>query len=122
MRFNLGMALALSAAACSQVNVGPGSTASVQAASGSATLSWTPVTQNTDGTLLTDLAGYHVHYGTSATVMGTVVVLAEPNQTSYVVTALSSGTWYFAVAAYTTSGVEGELSNVATKTIAIAAQ
>ena len=32
---------------------------------GSATLSWTPPTQNMDGTPLTNLAGYRVYWGTS---------------------------------------------------------
>jgi len=122
MRLYLAITLALGVAACGQVNPGVSSTASSQGASGSATLSWTAVTENTDGTPLTDLAGYSVHYGTSASALTSVVVLADPGQTSYVVTPLSSGTWYFAVAAYTTGGVQGELSNVATKTISLATQ
>ena len=31
---------------------------------GSMSLSWTPPTQNTDGSALTDLAGYKLYYGT----------------------------------------------------------
>jgi hypothetical protein len=31
---------------------------------------------------------------------------------------LAAGTWYFAVKAYTTTGAESSLSNVASKTIA----
>ena len=84
---------------------------------GSATLSWTPVTQNTDGTPLTDLAGYKVHYGASPTVMSLVVELTDPTETSYIVANLPSGTWYFTVAAYTSGGIDGLLSNVAEKTI-----
>jgi hypothetical protein len=34
-----------------------------------------------------------------------------------VVPNLSAGTWYFTVAAYTTSGTQGAISNVGTKTI-----
>src|SRR4029453_5899928 len=33
---------------------------------GSATLSWTPPTRNTDGTTLTNLPGYRIYYGTSS--------------------------------------------------------
>src|SRR5580698_8272340 len=33
-------------------------------ATGSATLSWTVPTENTNGTPLTNLAGYHIYYGT----------------------------------------------------------
>jgi hypothetical protein len=85
--------------------------------SGSAALTWTPVTRNTNGSALTDLAGYHVHYGTSPNAMNTVVVLANPSLTKYLVTSLASGTWYFGIAAYTTTGVESAMSNVGSKTI-----
>lgn len=88
-----------------------------QASNGSATLNWTAVTQNTDGTVLTDLAGYHIHYGTSAGNMSTVVTLNNASLTTYLVTNLSSGTWYFGVSAYSSTGVEGMLSNVGSKTI-----
>jgi hypothetical protein len=88
-----------------------------QVSNGTATLSWTPVTSDTNGTPLVGLAGYKVFYGTSATAMNTTVTLANPSLTSYVVTNLSSGTWYFAVAAYTSGGTLGVQSNVGTKTI-----
>ena len=120
MRLNLGMLLALSVVACGQVNPATTRTATSQSASGSATLNWSPVTQNTNGTLLTDLAGYTVHYGASPAALDSTVVLSDPNQTTYVAAQLTAGTWYFAVSAYTTSGVQGELSNVAAKTIAAA--
>jgi len=90
---------------------------SVTPDSGSATLNWTPAVWNTNGTALTDLAGYKIHFGTSPDDLSTVVVVANPGTTSYQVTNLSSGTWYFAVAAYTSTGVEGILSNVASKSI-----
>jgi len=84
---------------------------------GAATLRWTAVTQNSDGTVLTDLAGYKVFYGVSPDALNTVVVLSDPNVTTYEVTNLTSGTWYFAVAAYTASGTEGVLSDVAAKSV-----
>jgi hypothetical protein len=93
-----------------------------QGLTGSATLTWTPVTQSTDGDILTGLAGYIVFYGTSPDALTTAVTVTDPNQTSYLVTPLSSGTWYFAVAAYTSDGVQGEMSNVASKTITNASQ
>jgi hypothetical protein len=49
--------------------------------------------------------------------MNTVVVLSDSNVTTYVVNNLSSGTWYFAVAAYTSGGTQSALSDVATKVI-----
>jgi fibronectin type III domain protein len=122
MRVYLGMAVALGVAACGQVNPGTPRTATSQSATGSANLNWSPVTQNTDGTILTNLAGYTVYYGVSTAALNTAVVLSDPNQTTYIVTQLTSGTWYFAVSAYTAQGVQGELSNVATKTIAAASE
>jgi len=58
-----------------------------------------------------------VHYGTSANAMNTVVTLSNASLTNYLVTNLSSGTWYFGITAYTANGVEGSLSNVGRKTI-----
>jgi hypothetical protein len=88
-----------------------------QASNGSATLDWTPVTQNEDGTPVTGLAGYRVHYGMSASNMSQTVDVANPSVTTYLVSNLSSGTWYFGVAAYTSAGVEGVLSNVGSKAV-----
>jgi hypothetical protein len=84
---------------------------------GSATLAWSAPKTNSDGTALTDLAGFHIHYGTSAGSLTTVIDIANASAVSYTVTELSAGTWYFAVSAYTTSGVESSLSNVGSKTI-----
>ena len=88
-----------------------------QPASGTATLTWTPMAKDTHGVTLTNLAGYKIHYGTSAKAMDTVVVLKNPNQTNYVVKDLHPGTWYFAVSAYTTSGAESAVSDIGSKTI-----
>ena len=84
---------------------------------GTATLTWTAPTTNTDGSALTDLAGYHVYYGTSASALTTVVDVANPATMTYTVTDLASGTWYFAVNAYTTSGLQSALSNPVSKSI-----
>jgi len=88
-----------------------------QISNGSATLNWTSVTQNTNGTVLTNLAGYKVHYGTSPSAMNTIVVLSNPSLTTYLVTNLSPGTWYLGVTAYASDGSESALSNVGSKTV-----
>jgi Putative Ig domain len=85
--------------------------------SGAATLDWTPPTDNTDGTSLTNLAGYQINYGTTANDLTQTVRIANPGLTSYMVTDLSIGTWYFAVEAYNTAGVLSAPSNVVSKTI-----
>jgi hypothetical protein len=84
---------------------------------GSATVSWTPPTQNTDSSALTNLKGYRVKYGTSASNLSLSVDLPTPGITSVMIESLSPGTWYFAVTAYNTSNVESDLSNVASKVI-----
>jgi hypothetical protein len=84
---------------------------------GSATLNWTPPTRNTDGSTLTNLAGYRISYGRSAGSLSTTIQISNPGIASYVVENLSSGTWYFAVKSYTSGGSESPLSNVASKTI-----
>jgi hypothetical protein len=86
-------------------------------ASGSATLSWTAPTENSDGSALGNLAGYRVMYGRSATNLDQTVNVDNASINRYVVENLSSGTWYFAVAAVNASGVASQLSNTANKTI-----
>ena len=85
------------------------------AVAGSAMLSWVPPTTNTDGTPLTDLAGYKIHYGSSPGNYGAPMTVG--NVTTYTVTGLGVGTYYFAVTAYDTSGNESGFSNQASKTI-----
>lgn len=84
---------------------------------GSATLKWQPPTSNTDGSPLTNLAGYVIRYGTSPAILSTEVKIANPGLTTYMVSELTPATWYFQVSAYNTSGVESAPSAIASKTI-----
>ena len=84
---------------------------------GSATLSWTPPTLNTDGSGLTNLAGYRILYGTSPTALTRTLQVANPGISRYVVENLTAGTWYFSVRAYSTSGAESSSSNTASTSI-----
>jgi Putative Ig domain len=88
-----------------------------QAASGSATLNWSAPTQNTNGTPLTNLAGFHIYYGTSAGNLNQTVQVANAGLTTYVLSNLAAGTWYFSINAYTTTGAESVISNIASKAI-----
>ncbi|HEX9023545.1 MAG TPA: fibronectin type III domain-containing protein, partial [Geobacteraceae bacterium] len=77
---------------------------------GNSQLSWTPPTTNTDGSQLTNLAGYKIYYGT-ASGQYTQAVNAG-NVTSYTITNLTNGVkYYFAATAYNTAGVESGYSN-----------
>ncbi len=73
---------------------------------GSAVLSWTRPTVNSDGSSLGNLAGYRVYYGPSPSQSSTTLVITDPSSTSATINGLTSGTWYFAIASYTTSGAE----------------
>ncbi|MGC2033318.1 MAG: fibronectin type III domain-containing protein [Steroidobacteraceae bacterium] len=84
---------------------------------GAVTLTWVPPADNTNGTPLTDLAGYHIHYGTSQDNMTKVIDLAGTSTTEYEVSGLAPGTYYFAISAYTTEGTESAESDVGYKTI-----
>jgi Putative Ig domain len=81
------------------------------------TLSWTSPTLNTNGTVVTDLAGYRIYYGSKSTQLNQVVTLEGAQVTAYAFPELSAGTWYFAVAAYGTDKVESDLSAVVPVTI-----
>jgi hypothetical protein len=87
------------------------------ASAGSATLSWDPPTENTNGTPITDLAGYYIVYGSSPAAMTQKVTVPSPATNEYEISNLSPGTYYFEVIAYTSSGVEGTPSQVASMTI-----
>ena len=88
-----------------------------QIAMGSATVSWTPPTQNTDGSALTNLAGFRIWYGTSSQALNRVVEISNAGLTRYVIENLSPTTYFFAVTAYTVTGAESDFSNIARKTI-----
>ncbi len=75
----------------------------VTTGTGTATLSWILPTTNTDGSPLTDLAGVEILYGTSATALNQTVMVG-PTATTYTVTTLGSGTWYFTVESYNSAG------------------
>ena len=81
-----------------------------QAASTTATLAW-------DSVAATNLSGYRIYYGTSATALSDTIQLTSVGLQTYVIQNLASGTWYFAVTAVASTGVESALSDVVSKTI-----
>jgi hypothetical protein len=92
--------------------------AEADSGAGTAEVSWTPPTTNTNGSTLTDLAGYVIYYGTNPNALTQQVQVTNVGLTSYVISGLTSGTWYFGVTAYTSTGAASTMSNVASKTIA----
>lgn len=86
------------------------------AATATASLSWTPPTQNSDDTALTDLTGYVIYYGTSPSSL-TNSLQVNLGLTAIVIDNLQSGvTYYFAITAVNSLGVESDLSNIVNKT------
>ena len=95
----------------------PFSIAVTSVSNGRATLSWTAPTENTDGSTLSNLAGYRIRYGTNATALTQTIVINNASVTTYVVEDLAPSTWFFAVTAVTSTGTESTNSNVASKQI-----
>jgi hypothetical protein len=83
----------------------------VAASSGSATLSWTKPSQNTDGSFMTNLAGYTIYYGTSSSNLDKSISISTPTTVNYTVSGLAAGvTYYFAIASMNSTGAESTRS------------
>jgi hypothetical protein len=91
--------------------------ASAPAPTGDATLSWSRPTLDTNGTPISNLAGYKIYYGKSSGALTSVIQVANPATVEYEISSLGAGTWYFAVSAYNSESMESERSAVGSKTI-----
>lgn len=80
-------------------------------------LAWTPPATNTDGSEITNLAGYRIQYGTAAAALDQSMYLQDPQARTWSSPALAPGNWYFGVRAVNTLGLESELSNIVSKTL-----
>ena len=76
----------------------------------SVTLSWSAPTENTNGTALTNLAGYVIYYGTSPSAMTQTIDINTVGMLTYVVDNLSAGSWYFQIVAVNAAGVQSSPS------------
>ncbi|MFC4309788.1 fibronectin type III domain-containing protein [Steroidobacter flavus] len=84
---------------------------------GTATLTWTPPTQNDNGTSLANLAGYRISYGTKPTELTLTIELPNPSASGYIVPNLAPGTYYFSVRSYNSQGKESTPSKVVKKVV-----
>ncbi len=83
-----------------------------------ATLSWAAPTRNSDGSKITGLAGYTIHYGTNPNNLNETIEVRDPGTTTYTVGHLRSGTtYYFSVTAVTATGIKGGASFMVSKKI-----
>jgi hypothetical protein len=71
---------------------------------GAAVLIWTPPTLNSDGSAVTNLAGYRIHYGRSAGELTAAIDLDNPSLRTYTFNGLAVGTWFFAVSSLMPAG------------------
>jgi hypothetical protein len=90
---------------------------SINVTAGFANLKWSAPTENTDGTPLTDLAGYTIYYGTDPGEMTQTISVASASANSYEVNNLPAGTYYFAVAANASDGTQSAQSSVGSKAV-----
>ena len=84
---------------------------------GSASVTWSVPTHNTDGSVLTDLSGYRIFDGTSPSMMIRSVDVAGASTTNGTIAGLAPGNYYFAVAAINNAGVVSVPSNVVSMTV-----
>jgi hypothetical protein len=88
-----------------------------QASMGSVTLQWQPPTTRTDGSPLTNLAGYRVYYGTTQGSYPNRITVNSPGLSSFVVQNLPPGTYWFVITAVDSAGLESAQSNSASKQV-----
>jgi len=78
---------------------------------GLATLSWVAPAARTDGSPLTNLAGYKIFYGRMSGIYDYQIDINNPGILTFIVENLVSGDWYFALTAYDSDGLESDHSN-----------
>ena len=87
------------------------------ASSDSVTLSWSAPSENTNGSALTNLAGYEIYYGTDPSDLTQQISINTVGIMDYVVSNLSSGTWYFEVVAVNSAGEKSAPTSIVSTTI-----
>ena len=89
----------------------------MQDANGSVSISWDPPATNTDGTPTETLTGYKVFYGLASRQYTNSLPVMNPDLTSVTIEQLEPATWYFAVKAVNSAGVESDYSTEVSKNI-----
>ena len=84
------------------------------AALGAVTLSWTPPTENVDGSPLLDLAGYRIYWRNVSSSESLSIEVDNPGLSAIVIGNLPAGTYKFSMTSYNAAGVESALSNTVT--------
>jgi hypothetical protein len=77
---------------------------------GTALVSWNPPTNNTDGSTITDLAGFKIYYGRFPGEYDQTITINNSGLLSYLVENLASSDWFFVMTAFNKSGIESAYS------------
>jgi hypothetical protein len=107
-----GGSINMQAAALSQSASAPSATPS-----GEAGLTWQAPVSNMDGTVLTDLSGFNLYWGSTPGTYSHSTRIPNAASRSHTVTGLAPGTWHFVVTAVNGEGTESSYSNVWSKTV-----
>ena len=86
--------------------------AGVAQGKGTVTLSWTPPTENDDGTAL-QLTSYRIYWGSTRGNYPHMVTINNPGLSRYVVEQLTPSTWYFVVTAVSADGESAPSNEIA---------
>lgn len=79
-------------------------TAAPPGGAGSIALNWAAPTRNVDGSALTDVTGYRIRYGTSATALTKTIDVRGATVLAHTISGLSPGTYYVTVQTVNSSG------------------
>jgi hypothetical protein len=90
-----------------------------------AILTWTRPTTRTDGSPLTDLAGFKIYWNTGDVSLvtapgGKLRTINDPTAVTTTVVGLAAGAWNFAAAAFDSALIDSDLSNIVNKTVTVA--
>ncbi len=75
-----------------------------------ATVTWTPPAADINGA--SNVAGYHIYYGSDAASLTHVIQVDDAAAVSYTINDLEPGVWYFAIADFNADKVESPLSGI----------
>ena len=83
---------------------------------GVATIMWMPPTENTDGSILNNLAGYVIHYGKTGDTLTESVTINNPGISSYTIENLENNTtYYYAITSVNSSNIQSVYSIIMSK-------
>ena len=71
---------------------------------------WLPVTEYSDGSEITSIDHYQIHYGQETDQLDKVAISRTPNITSYIINDLEAGGYYFAMIAVAENGEQSVMS------------